>query len=112
MDENPISALAVTVDTLVARGPCLLWGWTGGRASATAQVVLRDGQNVGAPLKIDFEVPTANNGSCVLFRPILFRNGLFVDLGANMASITILYEPIREEQQGARVEEPGGIETE
>jgi hypothetical protein len=47
-----------------------------------------------------------------LARPVLFRNGLFCDLGGGLTGVTIFYEPITEEMLTGRVEESASVETE
>ncbi len=106
---EPIASLVITEDTLIARGPTLFWGLQN-RPSAAWSLTLRDGVNASGPARYEAGAPTSYVYSFLPARPLLFRNGLFADLGSGLTSVTILYEPLREEQLVPRPEAPAETE--
>jgi hypothetical protein len=108
---QPISSLRVLSDTLIARGPVLFWGYAADTTGAWS-FVLRDGANAGAQEVVRVGDATGGMAPLSLARPVLFRNGLFCDVGGGLTGVTIFYEPIREEMLGERPEEAAAVETE
>ncbi len=106
---EPIASLVVTVDTLISRGPTLFWGYAL-QSSAAWSLTLRNGVNTSAPAQFAAGTAASTIASVVLTRPVLFRDGLFADLGAGLTNVTILYEPLREEQLVPRQEGPAETE--
>lgn len=114
---QPIASAEVTIDTVVARGPVLLWGWYGTtNAGATPDPAIFDGVNALGRRVVSWRMTGVESQPIILMRPILCRQGIFVDVditGAQLPrSIVILFEPVREEMLGPRVEAPAAVETE
>jgi hypothetical protein len=102
---DPVAHLRVTVDTLISRGPVLLWGWAFYGSVADTTVTFRDGQNVSGPITLSLNSAAGAHNSVGLSRPLLFRNGIFADVDAGLTALTVMYEPLREEQLIPRVEQ-------
>ena len=86
----------ITVDTVVHRGPALVFGLTiasDGGGEADAKVY--DGFNTGGRVKHDLYCADEEMYHAPFNPPVPFNNGIFVDIGTNCESVVVHYLPIQ-----------------
>lgn len=84
----------VTADERISHGPVDLWGVVLSGTGGVTVASLHDGENATAPNRLD--VLAEENVSTVIgFTPAMrFDVGLFANVGANIRSMTVLFEPL------------------
>lgn len=84
----------VTADSLICPEPCFLLSvCLVADAVGAATAVIRDGHNTGGEAVIDLAAVTSNKDSRHFSTPLLFKKGLFVDVGSNVTSVLVQYLP-------------------
>lgn len=86
----------VTVDTVVHRGPALVFSLTihsDGTAEADADVY--DGFSAGGKRKQDLYCVDEAMAQLSWNPPVPYTNGIFVDIGTNCESVTVHYLPVQ-----------------
>jgi hypothetical protein len=90
----------LTADTLVSRVPILVAGvvvTSAGVAVTTA--TFYNGVNALASRSFRVLAPTTASNLIMFPYPVLFPNGLFVDVDANVASVLVLYIPLSDQPE-------------
>ena len=94
MNDKPVGHLKVETDKVAVQRGGVYHGGLLKASGGTATVSLYDGLNATTGTLIDFF--TAGDGLAervFLERGVDVREGLFVDLGSNVGSFTVFYQP-------------------
>ena len=87
---------ALTADQLVNEGPTLVTGYELNVSTDGGDVTVYDGLETLSGTKVwQIQGLASDNKSRDLHTPVLFNNGLFVDVGSNVTLFTIHYIPLR-----------------
>jgi hypothetical protein len=86
----------LTADQLVNEGPTLVTGYNLNVSTDGGDVTLYDGMDTDSGSKvITLNGLAATNDHEQFSFPVLYNNGLYVDIGANVTEFTIYYIPLR-----------------
>lgn len=86
----------LTSDQLVTPGPCLFVGYSLNVSTDGGSVNIYDGNDTLSGQLVDTVEGLANvNNHAEFHTPIIFNNGIYVDIGSNVTSITVFYIPLR-----------------
>jgi hypothetical protein len=92
----PLGWRRVTADGQIARGPVDLWGFIlTGDGVGVADVALYDGANTSGRAVLDLWASTVESKVVLLPRPMPLEDGLYIDVGSNVTSLLVLFEPRR-----------------
>lgn len=86
----------VTADTVVHRGPALVFSLTihsNGEGEADADVY--DGFSSGGRKKQDLYCVDEAMAQLTFNPPVPYNQGIFIDIGTNCESVTVLYLPVQ-----------------
>jgi hypothetical protein len=85
----------ITADTLLCRGPALLYGAVlTSDGVGTADVILYDGPNTSGRRLFQLLAPTTQSVPVILPAPVPLEDGLYIDVGSNVGDLFILYAPL------------------
>ncbi len=91
---NPFSSRELLADTkLDLQGGVYHGGVLKSSAVGVATVDIYDGGDTGADLVDAFVCALSHRDVHVLERGVLIRNALYIDVGSNVTSFTLFYEP-------------------
>lgn len=104
MDMDKIIDLALrcqtvrtTADVVASLGPALLFSAEiTSNGTAEADAVLRNGHNVKGAVLQDLYCVDEAMDSVVFWIPKFFDKGLFIDVGTNVASVTVVFLSLRD----------------
>jgi len=91
-----IAIETVTLDRIICNGPCYLFGHSiasdgGGEADA----LLYNGHSTNDPVFIHLDTLDEAAHQEMYFPPQYFNKGLYIDIGTNVAGVTVRYIPVK-----------------
>lgn len=91
-----IVSLSVTTDTIICPGTCYLFHASiesdgGGEADA----VLYNGHSSNSPYALHIDCADEESYGEPYFPPKYFSRGLFIDVGSNVAGVTVDFLPVK-----------------
>ncbi len=95
--------IRVTVNSLVAPGPCVLLSATIAAEGAAADCDIYNGKNANAPSPAHLEALSGTTFHLDLEGPALFENGIFVEVNASTTHVMVEYIPLSQAQLIARL---------
>lgn len=96
-DWKKISVLQVAVDGVISMTPAFIFGL--GIASdggGEADAIVYDGHGAVGDLNIHLDAVDEATHWINFYQPIYFRQGIYVDVGTNVAQVVIQFLPVKE----------------
>ncbi|HAM57761.1 MAG TPA: hypothetical protein DCQ64_21030 [Candidatus Rokubacteria bacterium] len=95
MPEEPYTWKRLTADQRVHTGPLVFRGVIlAADAVGTADVTIYDGNDAGGRQFATFKTPTSRTETHGPSAPVLFDQGLFVDVGSNVEEVVVVFWPL------------------
>lgn len=96
MADRPIADRLVKASAVIWRGPAHFWGFVESVGNGDF-VRIYDGVNNGGQNRFTLLISAGLSEAIMFNRPLVFRHGIYVEMGPVAAEITLLFEPIRDD---------------